>query len=391
MLRCTSCRRCEQACPALDRHGAIKEALEHVPALEDSEDIAVYAGKASDPDIYKCGQSGGMVTATLRVLFRQRKITHALVVDMPPGIHPRPRAIILDETARLPQKSIYAPVDLLSLLAELPADVNGIALVGLPCHFEGLTSLLTAESNLSGKIKYRLGLLCDGVLGRSAIDFFSYPPPSTDFSLTYKNKFYPDYRNAAVTVSDGDKIIRTVPAAARMKLKKLLTPPRCLICANKMNLFADVVFGDPWGIDGIDMEHGESLILIRNAMGQEIVDMIRQEQCATLRSVSASEAWQGQQMDTRIRRWNSSCEAYRRAGFGEIPAWSRINKRLDLPAEAPEIRAISEQISMFMQLEKMRQTEVVPRLLRLMYRGEWTEKILRRVKKIYRKLKGTSC
>lgn len=39
-----------------------------------------------------------------------------------------------------------------------------------------------------------------------------------------------------------------------------------------MNVNADIVFGDPWGMSGVDWQNGDSVIITRTEKGQGIVD-----------------------------------------------------------------------------------------------------------------------
>ena len=51
-----------------------------------------------------------------------------------------------------------------------------------------------------------------------------------------------------------------------MALKDMFTAPHCRICYDKVNVFSDIVFGDPWCMDdvdwnAIDFEHFQIAVL----------------------------------------------------------------------------------------------------------------------------------
>lgn len=47
---------------------------------------------------------------------------------------------------------------------------------------------------------------------------------------------------------------KMLPNSYRFALKDYFTSPRCRVCYDKLNTFSDLVFGDPWGMSGVDWE-----------------------------------------------------------------------------------------------------------------------------------------
>lgn len=369
---CVNCGRCANVCPALDRRNLLENRIKALRNPFVGEISAVYVGKASDARIFENAQSGGLLTATLSCLFERRLITHALVVEMSPGNPPRPHCRIISTADELPatQKSAYAPIPVLAALRALPDSAGDVALVGLPCHMEGLSS----APELAGKIKYRLGLLCDGVLSTRAIDYFA---TGSDCSVIFKDRRFPNYRAASVSVSTGSSVVKTSPATERQALKNLLTPPRCLICANKTNLFADIVYGDPWGIAGADMEHGESLLMPRTPIGQRLVGLLLEGHCASLRPVNLETALKGQALDARIARARNAAKAWRELGFALPKPWT-----LSLDAGGADSGPLKKRIADFLDLERRKAEDVVPSLRRQMSAFRLKSKIKAFVRKI---------
>lgn len=50
----------------------------------------------------------------------------------------------------------------------------------------------------------------------------------------------------------------------------MFTAPRCRVCNDKLNINADIVVGDPWGMKDIDFNHGDSVAIIRTQVGDAI-------------------------------------------------------------------------------------------------------------------------
>lgn len=272
--KCISCGLCRKVCPSID------EMSTH-STFEDpfcGKVINVYTGRATNEDIFINAQSGGACSATLIHLFNSKKIDAAVVCQMEIGNPPSVRVKIITSVAEISscQKSCYTPVPILSIIKRI-SKYKSVAIVGLPCHIEGLESL--QRLNKAKNIKYRLGLICDRTLCSTIQDVFGslskkvFPNYKIVWrhKLLYHNNLCLQYKNAPVTVSSETGEIEVYPKTYRFFLKDYFTPPRCRVCYDKVNVFADVVFGDPWRLDGINNERGESLIATRSVLGEEII------------------------------------------------------------------------------------------------------------------------
>ena len=79
-----------------------------------------------------------------------------------------------------------------------------------------------------------------------------------------------NYKNAPISVFYRNDYLGYIPSGVRQKLKSIFTAPKCLCCPDKLNLSADIVFGDPWGIGELS-DKGESLIIVNNDIGKELL------------------------------------------------------------------------------------------------------------------------
>ncbi len=145
------------------------------------------------------------------------------------------------------------------------------ALVGLPCHIQGLRLAQRRSRRLRERVKLTMGVFCGltnepratAVLARQAgldpadVREVSYRGPGwpggmrlvTDSGLT-RWRAYPDY------------IDRRFLA---------LTPPRCRICPDALAELADVSVGDAW-LDRFEGSDGVSDIIARTAAGERLLD-----------------------------------------------------------------------------------------------------------------------
>lgn len=296
--KCVNCGRCVKVCPSV---------VDPTPA--DCSDRFVgdiknlYVGRATDESIFKNAQSGGVCTALLTYLFDAKKIECAIVCQMDAG-SPTPEVkarVITDKDELLKtQKSCYTPVEMLSVLKQTH-DFSSIAFVGLPCHIEGLTNLQKENKKLSN-IKYKIGLICDRTMCRTVMDVFStYLQPSVikiDWRRKYDRQEGFHYENAPVVVfSDKDAV--NVPNKHRFVMKEYFTSPRCRVCYDKLNVMSDIVLGDPWRMQNVNMTEGESVVLSRTIVGQELVECAMGNGYISLDKRDLQEVIVGQQIEER--------------------------------------------------------------------------------------------
>lgn len=270
--KCIHCGICTKVCPSINNAASVLKD----PYVGNIE--ALYTGRATDDVIFRNAQSGGAVTAVLTYLFESHKIDCAVVCRMKAGDTPVVESALITDASELAQsqKSCYTPVDMLSILKQA-RDYKSVAVVGLPCHIEGL-SLLQTKAKRFQNVKYKLGLICDRTLCASILDLlvgkyaeaFNEKNVKIDWRRKYlkTNKF--QYKSAPIVIHS-EKEEHTVPNHVRFFLKEPFTPPRCRVCTDKINVMADLVFGDPWRMENIDWVKGESVIIARTILGNDLI------------------------------------------------------------------------------------------------------------------------
>lgn len=259
---CVNCGLCLKVCPSCTADCNFEEYFS-------LNKIHIAIGKARDTRIYHNGQSGGAVTAILTSLFKTRKIDAALVCNTETGL---PQIITNESQLFQTQKSIYTPTLLLAAIDQIEP-YQSVAIVGLPCHIAGLRNLMKYKQI---SIKYKLGLICDRSLGgtiKSSIMRAAGLHRTTQAIIKWRDKTAQGfgYHNAPITVTlSNGKQVGVFPSKVRQRLKSIFTMPRCLCCPDKLNISADIVFGDPWNIansGGL----GYSLIITNSTCGQEVM------------------------------------------------------------------------------------------------------------------------
>lgn len=305
--QCTQCGLCLKICPSIDSY----KLNEKYKDLFVGKPKNVYIGRTNNHKLYSNAQSGGLVTATISYLFHHDLIDNALVCKMKPGKTPTIEGILIgnqDDISQI-QKSCYTPVDLLSTLHNIN-ESKRIAVVGLPCHIQGIRNLMLT-SNKFKNIKYTLGLICDRTLCNGIQDTISSVTKLKNIIIewrkkdfTYQNNYYP-YQKAPIVVKDTKGNIQVFPNTYRFALKDYFTSPRCRICYDKLNIHSDITYGDPWSMSNVDWSHGDSVVITRTIVGQQLINEMFKEKSVTLKESDFSEVYKGQRIEERITQYTN--------------------------------------------------------------------------------------
>ena len=305
--RCNNCGLCSKVCPGFSLGEKIQEKIPRDPFEGNIK--SCYVGRVFNSEIYNNSQSGGIATALLVHLLNTKQIDGVLCVRMHSNTPPRAEAFFATSREELlsAQKSKYSPVPLLSLLRSLHKEKKKIAMVGLSCHVHGINKLYDVFPDFKKTVLFVVGLVCERVMSSKAIDFFIRQgggDPEKAIGFDFKNKvkmFYPG--NICFKTIDLEE--RTLPALLREKLKDFFTPPRCRICFDKMNVFADVVVSDPHGINIQHYENGASAVVVRTSRGEHLVSEVMKSEMVNLETISAQEYLSGQKIEKKKSEWSA--------------------------------------------------------------------------------------
>jgi coenzyme F420 hydrogenase subunit beta len=281
--------------------------------------LACEVGRATDEIIFSNSQCGGVATALLSHLFETGRIEAAIVAVMRNGTSPRGDVLLAMKPTDLiqTQKSKYTPIPLLKAMPEIEQFQGGVALVGLPCHIHGLFNLINIFPAYRKEQFYKIGLICDRVMTTAAIDFMGRKATDQPIhNFVFRDKQQRSY--------PGNPVVYTVPgegipldASLRMSIKDFFTPVRCRLCFDKLNVFADVVLGDPHGIKEVDRIHGETLVLVRTEKGRSLVDSAKAGSSIALRKTSIDAGVKGQGIDKKRKEWANYMRAWKDLGRTE--------------------------------------------------------------------------
>jgi coenzyme F420 hydrogenase subunit beta len=315
---CNGCGLCLSICPG----SGFGESL--IAKIPDDPFVGViehsYVGKATDQNVHRSAQSGGAVTALLGSALLRDAISAAVTVTMVDTLRPDVMLAYSIDELSASQKSKYCPVPILGFLDKIGNSSLPVAVVGLPCHLHGLSNILQLYPSLKPKIAFTIGLICDRVMTFAAIDYLIYKSGEKKMNvaqLDFRSKIRSGYPGDVHVILKNGESVR-MHRKIRTRIKNSFTPARCRICFDKLNIFADIVVGDPHGVSNFDQKGGESVVLARTPAGQELIEEAIRGKHFVARDVSLQQIIAGQGISSKRTDWH-----------GYTRAWEELN--LPLP------------------------------------------------------------
>lgn len=208
-------------------------------------------GYAADAEIRKNAASGGVVTALLVSLLKQKRIDGALVCKT--EITDRKlsyRCFIATTPEELMDcsSSVYLYMPLLKELDRIRSFNGRVAVVLTPCLMTGLNAILENDRELRDKIVLKLGLFCSG---NQTEEPTLYSLDKCGIELDRAKRLY--YRRglwrgqSSMVYEDGStRTFSYTKSVCAYKNAYYFEKPQCMICQDQFCNGADISFGDIW-------------------------------------------------------------------------------------------------------------------------------------------------
>jgi len=272
---CTDCGICVEVCPGTGfdfRPGAWWRGRNAGAPTRDflGPCRGLWFGWATDPEIRHAGASGGVATAILSGLLETDLADAVLAVGM---CEDRPlRAVGV--VARSPEEvaacrgSKYDVVAVNTLLRTVLDEPGRYALVGLPCHIQGLRLAQRRSRRLRERVVLALGIFC-GLTGEPRATEVAALQAGLDpadlASVSYRGPGWPG--GMRLVTREGRVRWRDYPEYYD-RYVAAHTPPRCRLCPDALAELADVSVGDAW-LERFDGADGVSDLIVRTPGGEQ--------------------------------------------------------------------------------------------------------------------------
>lgn len=299
---CIDCGKCARVCPGVD--WGLPEADKIIYPGTIFRDalgrlVSCYAGFASDETIRVNSSSGGIVTAILVDLLERGKIDGAIVVGVGRDHPLRPEMYIArtkEEILRA-SKSKYAPVHLESAIKSMKTHPEEhYALVGLPCHIQGIRKAQGAGLIKAEQIVVTLGLFCGHGASINLTKFIMkkyHVQEAKVIRMDYRAGGWPSFGYLFETPDTQTFVPFRGSILGTAWIHNFFTPKRCLICGDLTAESADLSFGDAWLPEFTDQRDskkgGWSVIICRDQRWIAYLGSVETKVKLFLREISPKE------------------------------------------------------------------------------------------------------
>jgi coenzyme F420 hydrogenase subunit beta len=235
--------------------------------------LEVHTGYADDATIRYHAASGGMVTQLLLYLLERRIIDAAVVTRFKKDSPLDPEVCIAGTREEIleARSSKYCPVPLNTALHTIRKEARRVAVVGLPCHIQGLRKAASLYSALNDRIILQLGLYCSSNRTFNATDYlmklFGIDKEAVqDFSYRDEGCL----GNMVVRFKDGSTL-RYPFVDYYPRMRSFFIPKRCTLCIDHTSELSDVSFGDIHIPEYWNDKVGISSIIVRSNRARRII------------------------------------------------------------------------------------------------------------------------
>ena len=284
--------------------------------------LACGMGCAADGRIRRHAASGGMVTALLLNLLKNRRIDGAWVVKtaFTENGELTYQTVIATTAAQIREasSSVYLQIPMLSHIDELRAFDGRLAVVLTPCMMRAFGYLLEKDPKLKEKIVLKIGLFCSGVHDRKAAEFamdHSGIPRKGAKRLYYRRGHWRGA--AAVEYEDGSqRAFSYTKSICAYKNAGFFVKQSCLKCKDQFAACADISFGDIWLREVKKDAVKYTGFIVRSQHALEMLKTAHQQGDIRMRPLSGRQILQSQ-MRALTLKYRENCWNHRLAGWLE--------------------------------------------------------------------------
>ena len=271
--RCNSCGLCVRSCPGAEYSYPFFN--QRIFSCSTNSRIGsfldILKGWANKVPLRDSGTSGGAVTAVICSLLKKGEIDGALVASKAEDGGYIALVAKTEDEIRQATQSKYQFIPINSLIRSVLQMEGKYAIVGLPCHVQGLRKASIEVPALEDKFAYIFGVFCGFNMHKEATEYLlkkSKIPAREIKSMEYRGK----HNNASgfkVTSKSGK--IFFLPKHNYTFLNFFFCNTRCMKCFDFTAEFADISFGDAWETENC------TRIIIRTKRGEKAINIATNE------------------------------------------------------------------------------------------------------------------
>jgi len=287
--------------------------------------INCYLAHATDREIRYNSASGGLVTSLLIYALKKGIIDGALVTRMKKDkpLEPEPFIARTKEEIVEASKSKYCPVPANVALREILESKEGekFAVVGLPCHIQGIRKAEVVNKKLREKVVLHLGIFCSHTDSFKGTEFLLHKldiKKEEVMQIDYRGEGWPG--GVRIKLKTGsEKVVKlATPLWVNFHDSCLFSPIHCLLCNDLTAELSDISFGDAWLPEIMAKEQkGKSVMISRTKQGEDLIDAANSDRHIELSYIEPKKVIQSQKTFLHFKKINIKERIKLRRLFGK--------------------------------------------------------------------------
>jgi coenzyme F420 hydrogenase subunit beta len=309
---CNNCQVCVKVCPGYSVDLSELSRFVFVKPYEAGllgNFLNCYVGHSNDMDIRHNSASGGIASQILIHALGKKIIDGALVVRMKDGAPLETEAFIARSKEEIlnASRSKYCPVTMGKAIRQILREDGRFAVVGLPCHIEGIRKAEKISGKLRQRITLHIGLLCSHSVSFRGTEFLVKKlkiGKENVVDLRYRGDGWP----GSMTIRTKDGRCLRIPLFGSWHSYWFLfssfffTPLRCIMCPDQAAELADISLGDAWLPQMKNEKHGESIIITRTKEGEDTIKELNSVGLISVRPISFNEVIISQALNLKFKK-----------------------------------------------------------------------------------------
>lgn len=312
-IKCNSCGICYKVCPG---HEVDYDKISCDVFGNKSENIFIgnslnsYVGFSEDINIRTNSSSGGLISHILISALEEKIISGALVTRMRKDkpLEAEPFIARTKEEIIEASQSKYCPVPTntaLKYILESSKDEK-FAVVGLPCHINGIRKAEKYNNNLRDKIILHVGIFCNHIpnLWATQILLQRHNIKKEDLiQLKYRGNGWPGFMEI-----NSSKQKKMIPQSESWGIigSHFFYPKRCLMCSDGTCELADLSCGDAWLKEFISDDKGTSVCISKNIFTENLLKMMISRNELNLTKIDLDKVIKSQSVMLYLKKKNAS-------------------------------------------------------------------------------------
>ena len=278
---CQECYLCMKVCPVSNEN--FKELNQFIfNKIPDNKLIGnfinCYIGYSTNSTIRWRATSGGLITSLLLFLLKKQLIDGALLtrINKENPLKAEPFIARTEEEILSAMGSKYVPVPLNQLLNQILAEDGKFAVVGLPCHIQGIRRAELKIPGLRDKIAYHFGIVCSHTVSFLGVEYIlnKMGIASNEIAeLKYRGDGWPG--GIKVLRKDGQQKFLPNQGSLWSEIfgAYFFVPFCCTLCHDDLNEYADISFADAWLTKIMKTDKkGTSIAITRTQNGEKLIE-----------------------------------------------------------------------------------------------------------------------